>query len=91
MGTYNVKKVQTLFPDFSEDQLIYVNTYGRKANRVYDLLKIDSRIVGPYNGQRYVLIGDWLYLVDRSFYKNNDTYILHIKHTLNLECITLNS
>ena len=43
MNSDNIDKVLKLFPYLSEKQIIYVKTYGRKANRAnYVLLHIDS-------------------------------------------------
>ena len=39
----------------------------------------------PYNGQRYIMIGDWFYIVGPFPHFNNNTYTLYIEHTLNLE------
>ena len=87
----NVQKLRSLFPDFTDDSLLIINTYGRKAQRANYVLKIDSELY-PYKGQIYVMIGDWVYLVNQRIYKtNNNTYMLYITHTLNLEGITLNS
>ena len=87
----NVQKLRSLFPDFTDDSLLIINTYGRKAQRAHYVLKIDSEL-HPYKGQIYVMIGDWVYLVNQRIYKtNNNTYMLYITHTLNLEGITLNS
>lgn len=86
MSVDNIAKIRELFPDFSEEQLINVNTYGRKANRAHYILQINSELY-PYNGQRYVLIGDWFYIVAAYARKNNSTYSLHITHTLHLKNI----
>ena len=87
----NVQKLRSLFPDFTDDSLLIINTYGRKAQRAHYVLKIDSELY-PYKGQIYVMIGDGVYLVNQRIYKtNNNTYMLYITHTLNLEGITLNS
>ena len=87
----NVQKLRSLFPDFTDDSLLIINTYGRKAQRAHYVLKIDSELY-PYKGQIYVMIGYWVYLVNQRIYKtNNNTYMLYITHTLNLEGITLNS
>ena len=85
-----MEKVLKLFPDLSEEQIINVKTYGRKANRANYVLQIDSELY-PYNGQRYVMIGDWFYIVGPFPHFNNNTYILYIEHTLNLEGMSLNS
>lgn len=84
MNSDNIEKVLKLFPDLSEEQIINVKTYGRKANRATYILRIDSELY-PYNGQRYVTIGDWFYIVGRFSHCNNNTYTLYIEHTLNLE------
>lgn len=84
MNSDNIEKVLKLFPDLSEEQIINVKTYGRKANRATYILRIDSELY-PYNGQRYVMIGDWFYIVGRFPHCNNNTYTLYIEHTLNLE------
>ena len=87
----NVQKLRSLFPDFTDDSLLIINTYGRKAQRAHYVLKLDSELY-PYNGQIYVMIGDWVYLVNQRIYKtNNNTYMLYITHTLNLEGIALHS
>lgn len=84
MNSNNIEKVLKLFPDLSEEQIINVKTYGRKANRANYVLQIKSELY-PYNGQRYVMIGDWFYIVGRFPHYNNNTYTLYIEHTLNLE------
>lgn len=84
MNSDNIEKVLKLFPDLSEEQIINVKTYGRKANRANYVLQINSELY-PYNGERYVMIGDWFYIVGRFPHYNNNTYILYIEHTLNLE------
>ena len=84
MNSDNIEKVLKLFPDLSEEQIINVKTYGRKANRANYVLQIKSELY-PYNGQRYVMIGDWFYIVGRFPHYNNNTYTLYIEHTLNLE------
>ena len=89
----NVQKLRSLFPDFNftDDALLIINTYGRKAQRAHYVLKIDSELY-PYKGQIYVMIGDWVYLVNQRIYKtNNSTYMLYITHALNLENITVDS
>ena len=85
----NVQKLRSLFPDFTDNSLLIINTYGRKAQRAHYVLKIDSELY-PYNGQRYVMIGDWVYIVNQHTYKtNNNTYMIYITHTLNLEGVTV--
>ena len=84
MNSDNIEKVLKLFPDLSEEQIINVKTYGRKANRANYVLQINSELY-PYNGQRYVMIGDWFYIVGPFPPFNNNTYTLFIEHTLNLE------
>jgi hypothetical protein len=84
MNSDNIEKVLKLFPDLSEEQIINVKTYGRKANRANYVLQINSELY-PYNGERYVMIGDWFYIVGRFPHYNNNTYTLYIEHTLNLE------
>ena len=84
MNSDNIDKVLKLFPDLSEEQIINVKTYGRKANRANYVLQIDSELY-PYNGQRYVMIGDWFYIVGPFPHFNNNTCTLYIEHTLNLE------
>ena len=84
MNSDNIEKLLKLFPDLSEGQIINVNTYGRKSNRAHYVLVIDSELY-PYNGQRYVIIGDWVYIVKPFPKRNNTTYTLCIEHTLNLE------
>ena len=84
MNSDNMDKVLKLFPYLSEKQIINVKTYGRKANRANYVLQIDSELY-PYNGQRYVMIGDWFYIVGQFPHFNNNTYNLYIEHTLNLE------
>ena len=79
-----MEKVLKLFPDLSEEQIINVKTYGRKANRANYVLQINSELY-PYNGQRYVMIGDWFYIVGPSPHFDNNSYTLYIEHTLNLE------
>lgn len=87
----NVQKLRSLFPDFTDDSLLIINTYGRKAQRAHYVLKLDSELY-PYNGQIYVMVGDWVYLVNQRIYKtNNNTYMLYITYTLNLEGIALHS
>ena len=88
MNSDNIEKVLKLFPDLSEEQIINVKTYGRKANRANYVLQINSELY-PYNGQRYVMIGDWFYIVRPRPQVNNNTYTLYIEHTLNLESITI--
>ena len=88
MNSDNIEKVLKLFPDLSEEQIINVKTYGRKANRANYVLQINSELY-PYNGQRYVMIGDWLYIVGHFPPFNNTTYTLYIEHTLNLECLVV--
>ena len=88
MGVDNIEKVLKLFPDISDEHIINVKTYGRKANRANYVLQIKSDLY-PYNGQRYVMIGDWLYIVGTWTHVNNNTYTLYIEHTLNLESITI--
>ena len=88
MNSDNMEKVLKLFPDLSEEQIINVNTYGRKANRAKYVLQIRSELY-PYNGQRYVIVGDWFYIVGTRSYVNNGTYTLYIEHALNLENITI--
>lgn len=88
MDVDNIEKVLKLFPDISEDQILNVKTYGRKANRANYVLQIKSELY-PYNGQRYVMIGDWFYIVGAWPHVNNNTYTLYIEHTLNLESITI--
>ena len=83
-----LKKVLKLFPDLSEEQIINVNTYGRRSNRAIYVLVIASELY-PYNGQRYIMIGDWFYIVGPRPHVNNNTYTLYIEHTLNLESITI--
>ena len=84
MNSDNMDKVLKLFPYLSEKQIINVKTYGRKANGANYVLQIDSELY-PYNGQRYVMIGDWFYIVGPFSHFNNNTYTLYIEHTLNLE------
>lgn len=84
MNSDNMDKVLKLFPDLSEEQIINVKTYGRKANRANYVLQINSELYS-YNGQRYVMIGDWFYIVGPFPHFNNNTYTLYITHTLNLE------
>ena len=84
MNSDNMEKVLKLFPDLSEEQIINVKTYGRKANRANYVLQINSELY-PYNGERYVMIGDWCYIVGPSPHFNNNTYTLYIEHTLNLK------
>ena len=84
MNSDNIEKLLKLFPDLSEAQIINVNTYGRKSNRAHYVLVIDSESY-PYNGQRHVIIGDWVYIVGAFHRYNNDAYTLYIEHTLNLE------
>ena len=84
MNSDNMDKVLKLFPYLSEKQIINVKTYGRKANGANYVLQIDSELY-PYNGQRYVMIGDWFYIVGPFPPFNNNTYTLYIEHTLNLE------
>ena len=88
MDIDNIEKVLKLFPDISEEQIINVKTYGRKANRANYVLQINSELY-PYNGQRYVVIGDWFYIVGPFPHFDNNTYTLYIEHTLNLESITI--
>ena len=88
MNADNIEKVLKLFPDLSEGQIINVNTYGRKSNRAHYVLVIDSELY-PYDGQSYVMIGDWVYIVGPRPHVNNNTYTLYIEHTLNLEGITI--
>ena len=88
MNSDNMEKVLKLFPDLSEEKIINVKTYGRKANRANYVLQINSELY-PYNGQRYVMIGDWFYIVGARPHSNNNTYTLYIEHTLNLESITI--
>lgn len=84
MNSDNMEKVLKLFPDLSEEQITNIKTYGRKSNRANYVLVIDSELY-PYNGQRYVMIGDWFYIVGPIPHFNNNTYTLYIEHTLNLE------
>ena len=84
MNSDNMEKVLKLFPDLSEEKIINVKTYGRKANRANYVLVIASELY-PYNGQRYVMIGDWFYIVRPFPPFNNNTYTLFIEHTLNLK------
>ena len=84
MNYDNMEKVLKLFPDLSEEKIINVKTYGRKANRANYVLVIASELY-PYNGQRYVMIGDWFYIVRPFPPFNNNTYTLYIEQTLNLE------
>lgn len=84
MNSDNMEKVLKLFPDLSEEKIINVKTYGRKANRANYVLVIASELY-PYNGQRYVMIGDWFYIVRPFPPFNNNTYTLYIEQTLNLE------
>ena len=84
MNSDNMEKVFKLFPDLSEEKIINVKTYGRKANRANYVLVIASELY-PYNGQRYVMIGDWFYIVRPFPPFNNNTYTLYIEQTLNLE------
>lgn len=84
MNSDNMDKILKLFPYLSEKQIINVKTYGRKANGANYVLQIDSELY-PYNGQRYVMIGDWFYIVGPFPHFNNNTYTLYIEHTLNLE------
>mgnify|MGYP006892918339 CR=1 FL=1 len=86
MDVDNIEKVLKLFPDISDEQIINVKTYGRKANRANYVLQIKSDLY-PYNGQRYVMIGDWFYIVGAWPHFNNNTYTLYIEHTLNLKNI----
>ena len=88
MDVDNIEKVLKLFPDISDEQIINVKTYGRKANRANYVLQINSELY-PYNGQRYVMIGDWFYIVGPFPPFNKNTYTLYIEHTLNLESITI--
>ena len=88
MNSDNMEKVLKLFPDLSEAKIINVKTYGRKANRANYVLVIASELY-PYNGERYVMIGDWFYIVGQSPHFNNNTYTLYIEHTLNLKSITI--
>jgi hypothetical protein len=84
MNSDNIEKVLKLFPDLSEEQIINVKTYLRKANRANYVLQINSELY-PYNGQRYVMIGDWFYIVGPFPHFDNTTYTLYIEHTLNLK------
>ena len=88
MNSDNIEKVFKLFPDLSEEHIINVKTYGRKDNRANYVLQINSELY-PYNGQRYVMIGDWFYIVGQFPPFNNTTYTLYIEHTLNLECLVV--
>ena len=84
MNSDNMEKVLKLFPDLSEEQIINVNTYGRRSPRAIYVLVISSKLY-PYNGERYVMIGDWFYIVGPFPPFNNNTYTLYIEHTLNLK------
>ena len=84
MNSDNIEKVLKLFPDLSEEQIINVKTYGRKAKRANYVLQINSELY-PYNGERYVMIGDWFYIVGPSPHFDNNSYTLYIEHTLNLK------
>ena len=88
MNSDNTEKVLKLFPDLSEEQIINVKTYGRRSNRAIYVLVIASELY-PYNGERYVMIGDWFYIVGPSPHFDNNTYTLYIEHTLNLKNITI--
>ena len=88
MNSDNIEKVLKLFPDLSEEQIINVKTYGRRSNRAIYVLVIASELY-PYNGERYVMIGDWFYIVGPSPHFDNNTYTLYIEHTLNLKNITI--
>ena len=88
MNSDNIEKLLTLFPDLSEEQIINVNTYGRRSNRAIYVLVIASELY-PYNGERYVMIGDWFYIVGPSPHFDNKSYTLYIEHTLNLKNITI--
>ena len=88
MNSNNIENVLKLFPDLSEEQIINVNTYGRRSNRAIYVLVIASELY-PYNGERYVMIGDWFYIVGPSPHFNNKSYTLYIEHTLNLKNITI--
>ena len=84
MNSDNIEKVLKLFPDLSEEQIINVNTYGRRSPRAIHVLVIASALY-PYNGERYVMIGDWFYIVGPFPPFNNNIYTLYIEHTLNLK------
>ncbi len=84
MSSDNIEKVLKLFPDLSEEQIISVNTYGRRSHRELYVLVIASELY-PYNGERYVMIGDWFYIVGPFPHFDNNSYILYIEHTLNLK------
>ena len=84
MNSDNMEKVLKLFPDLSEEQIINVNTYGRRSPRAMYVLVIASELY-PYNGERYVMIGDWFYIVGPSPHFDNISYTLYIEHTLNLK------
>ena len=88
MNSDNMEKVLKLFPDLSEEQIINVNTYGLRSNRAIYVLVIASELY-PYNGERYVMIGDWFYIVGPSPHFNNKSYTLYIEHTLNLKNIAI--
>ncbi|NCB96607.1 MAG: hypothetical protein EOM35_09205 [Negativicutes bacterium] len=86
----NVQKLRSLFwPNFTEELLLIIKTEGKKVEQANYVLQIDSELY-PYNGQRYVMIGNWVYIVGPRHYKTEGKYYtLYIEHTLNLEGVTV--
>lgn len=84
----NVPKLRSLFSDFTDELLLVIDVDGFKVDRAHYVLQIDSKLY-PYNGQRYVLIGDWVYIVGPRPYHTDGKYILYIEHTLNLSGVTV--
>lgn len=84
-GLRNIQKLHKLIPDFSESQLmnVVVDVHPSRIKRLYDIIAVNA-VIHPYIGQRYVLIGDWVYIVKPRYEPVGETYVLHIEHTLDL-------
>ena len=83
-----IKTIKLLFPDFTEDSLIIIDK-DDSDDKKHNFLQIDSEL---YNGQKYVLIGDWLYIVRAKGHgiinlPDPKQKMLLIETTLNLENI----
>ena len=83
MYRYYIDYLYDFLPDVSWEDYLLIHTNDRDANRAYDTLVIDGNIY-PWNDYKYVLIGDWLYMVTFGQFQTNGRYILHIKETMNL-------
>ena len=85
MYRHYLDRLYYLLPDVVLYEYLLIFTNGRDVSRAYDTLVIDGNIYPWENHYKYVLIGDWLYMVSFGQFQTNGRYILHIKETMNLK------